>query len=107
MSTSENVPIPKEESPFFFVGEALALDLVNTTIVARRKPIDLLASPGAYVAWWDAAAPRYPELAGRLPINTGADPSLLPCVIELRGALREIFSASPMGRPRHRPRWIL
>lgn len=97
MSTSHDAKTLEGDSPFHFVGEALALDLVNTTVVVRRKPIDVLASPGAYVAWWDAAAARYPELANRLPVDAIPDPDLLPSVIELRGALRAIFSAVADG----------
>src|SRR5262245_23166475 len=52
---------------FEFVGEVLAIDLVNTEVVVRRRPFDLLAPPGTYVAWWGEAAARYPELAGLLP----------------------------------------
>jgi predicted RNA-binding Zn ribbon-like protein len=87
-------------SPFVFVGEALALDLVNTEVVARRKPMDLLAVPGAYAAWWREAAERHPELAGRLPTAYDeANPELLTAVMALRGALRAIFGAVADGAP--------
>src|SRR5215211_808046 len=87
-------------SPFPFVGDALALDLVNTEVVVRRKPIDLLATSGAYAAWWREATERYPEIAGRLPVtDAAANPDLLPAVVTLRGALRALCGAVADGRP--------
>lgn len=87
-------------SPFVFLGEVLALDLVNTEVVVRRKPIDLLAASDAYANWWRAAAERYPEVAGSLPgSETEANPKLLPAVVALRGALRRVFSAVADGTP--------
>jgi predicted RNA-binding Zn ribbon-like protein len=87
-------------SPFVFVGDVLALDLVNTEVVVRRKPLDLLMSPGAYAAWWRAAAAQYPEVAGSLPATeTEATPELLPAVMALRRALRAIFGAVADGTP--------
>jgi predicted RNA-binding Zn ribbon-like protein len=87
-------------SPFVFVGESLALDLVNTEVVVRRTPIDLLAAPGAYAAWWRAAAERYPEVAGLLPATAAAaNPELLPTVVALRRALRALFGAVADGTP--------
>jgi predicted RNA-binding Zn ribbon-like protein len=85
-------------SPFVFVGEALALDLVNTEVVVRRKPIDLLAPPGAYAAWWRAATDRYPEVAEQLA-SPDANPDLLAAVLALRGALRAVFGAVADGTP--------
>ena len=90
--------IAPDPPPFLFVGDALALDLVNTEIVVRRKAIDLLTGPAAYAAWWRAAAAHYPEVVGRLPAGAGAaNPELLPKVISLRGALREVFGAVADG----------
>jgi predicted RNA-binding Zn ribbon-like protein len=87
-------------TPFLFIGEALALDLVNTEVVIRRKPIDLLAVPGAYPAWWREAAERHPELAGHLPATRSeANPELLPAVMALRRALRAVFGAVADGMP--------
>ena len=90
----------RPRSPFAFVGEALALDLVNTEVMVRRKPLDLLAAPGAYAAWWRDAAERYPALAGLLPAtHAEADPELLPAIVALRAALRAVFGAVADGTP--------
>jgi predicted RNA-binding Zn ribbon-like protein len=89
---------PGPPLPFLFVGDALALDLVNTEIVVRRNAIDLLTGPGAYAAWWHAAASHHPDMVARLPAGASeANPELLPNVITLRGALREIFGAVANG----------
>jgi predicted RNA-binding Zn ribbon-like protein len=87
-------------SPFQFVGDVLALDLVNTEVVVRRRPIDLLAAPGAYAAWWHAAAARYPGIVDHLlATDIAANPELLPAVVALRSSLRAIFSAVAAGTP--------
>jgi predicted RNA-binding Zn ribbon-like protein len=87
-------------SPFVFVGDALALDLVNTEVVVRGKPIDLISAPSAYAAWWRQAAAHYPSLAELLPSgHNQASPNLLPTVVALRGALRMLFNAVIDGAP--------
>jgi predicted RNA-binding Zn ribbon-like protein len=99
-ASGPTVPAADPASPFVFYGEVLALDLVNTEVVVRRKPIDLLAAPEAYAAWWRAAAARYPEVAGSLPASEiEANPELLPAVMALRGALRRVFSSVADGTP--------
>jgi predicted RNA-binding Zn ribbon-like protein len=87
-------------SPFQFVGDVLALDLVNTEVVVRRRPIDLLSPPGAYAYWWGGAAARYPEIARHLAVtDAAANPDRLPAVVALRRALRAIFGAVADGAP--------
>jgi predicted RNA-binding Zn ribbon-like protein len=100
---AETVSVAGEgpETGFPFVGEALALDLVNTEAVVRGKPIDLLDAPNALPAWWRAARARHPEAAGT---EAGmepavAEPALLPAVKGLRAALRRLFRAVADGRP--------
>jgi predicted RNA-binding Zn ribbon-like protein len=49
---------PREKiaaSKFFFVGNALALDLLNTEVIMRGKKRDLLSSPEDLAAWWQKA----------------------------------------------------
>jgi predicted RNA-binding Zn ribbon-like protein len=96
-TTSGGPPAPLASS-FLYVGEALALDLVNTEAVVRRRPVDLLAPDGAWVAWWRETAGRYPAAVASLAeSNREATPELLPAVIRLRGALRELFGAVADG----------
>lgn len=88
------------DSPFIFVGEALALDLVNTEVVIRRRPLDLLVSSGRYETWWRAAAERHPEAVARLPATAVTPrPDVLADVLVLRGALRALFGAAADGMP--------
>ena len=45
-------PAPQPSaSPFYFVGNALALDLVNTEVMDRGGVVDLLATPADLAAW--------------------------------------------------------
>jgi predicted RNA-binding Zn ribbon-like protein len=94
-------PEGAEAGGFVFVGEALALDLVNTEVVVRGKAGDLLATPGAVAEWWRAVAARHPE-AVEGAVTAAADlaePALLPAVRELRRALRGLFGAIADGSP--------
>lgn len=75
---------------FQFVGEALAFDFVNTEIIARRKPVDLLDTPDDLVAWWDAVLERYPANS---PIHLQTAQAAFGKAKALRGALRRIFTA--------------
>ena len=60
---------PDVSTDFLFVGDALALDFVNTEIVVRGQPRDLLAAPADLIAWLHAAATTDPagELAASAP----------------------------------------
>jgi predicted RNA-binding Zn ribbon-like protein len=79
---------------FLFVGEALALDLVNTDIAVRGRPRELLAVPADLGGWWEAAQARYPgdglESVDKRFLEDGA---ALEQVRAFRAALRRIFSA--------------
>src|SRR5947209_8197216 len=90
-------PVRQSDEPFMFVGEALALDLVNTEVVARGQRRDLLATPAALAAWWDAARRHYPhDLAVERDVPTD-DASFRHAVTALRTALRGLFSALAEG----------
>jgi predicted RNA-binding Zn ribbon-like protein len=80
---------------FLFIGETLAIDLVNTEIVDRGRARDLLVTPDDLIGWWCAVAARYPVAwgdAGDLKYDLG-DPQALVSTRELRAALRGIFGA--------------
>jgi predicted RNA-binding Zn ribbon-like protein len=87
--------ITPDDHPFFFVADLLALDLVNTEIMVRGKPRDLLATPADLARWWQAAQRHYPER----PEVRGAqavflnDSDVLVELRNVRAALRTIFSA--------------
>ena len=86
------------EDTFVFIGEVLALDLVNTEVVVRGKGRDLLATPEDVVKWWQAAQRYYPDMevmeaSGVARIDTAA----LVALKELRTALRGIFGSLADG----------
>ena len=48
-------------SAALFLSGSLALDLVNTEMVVRRKRQDVLTSPDALAQWWQEALLQHPE----------------------------------------------
>ena len=88
-------------SPFPFVGNALALDFVNTEVLVRKRPHDLLPAPGAVAPWWGAAQARSPDadLVGRDAAPLRCDEEGLRAVKEARAALRLVFGTLAEGRP--------
>ncbi len=80
------------ESPFVFVGEVMALDLVNTEVAVRGKPADLLQTPDELMQWWALCRQNYPDMeavSGPPPIY---DEALLDVIKVWRGSLRRLFS---------------
>ncbi len=100
MNQAQITPRPHDgaDDGFVFRGETIAIDLVNTEVVVRGKPIDLLATPDAYRAWWRAARQHDPRLTDDLA-DGEANPDLLPRVKRLRAALRRLFETVADGRP--------
>jgi predicted RNA-binding Zn ribbon-like protein len=82
------------EDTFVFVGQVLALDLVNTEVVVRGKGRDLLATPEDVGQWWRAAQRAYTDMevveGGGV---VGFDLAALLALKELRTALRGVFGA--------------
>jgi predicted RNA-binding Zn ribbon-like protein len=83
------------ESHFLFIGDALALDLVNTEQVVRGKPRDLLATPGDLALWWHAAQNHHPSTAEvrESDVAVPIDATSLAAAKTLRAALRGLFGA--------------
>jgi predicted RNA-binding Zn ribbon-like protein len=73
-----------------FIGEALAFDFVNTEMVVRRKPVDLLSTPDALLVWWNAALDHYQM---SMPDSLEITDEVFEKARVLRGALRRIFTA--------------
>lgn len=87
-----------DEGPFLFVGDALALDLVNTEIAVRGKRRDLLATPGDVARWWQAARRHHSaETAVVDGMGSHEDEALRAALKSLRSALRRLFSALAEG----------
>ena len=84
---------------FVFVGDALALDLVNTEMVVRRKPCDLLVTSQDVARWWQAARYQHPDAtsvsgAGMPMADELVD---LAALKALRSALRGLFESLADG----------
>jgi len=95
MATTSPGATAQNAGPFVFVGERLALDLVNSEVVVRGTHYDLIATAAHLAAWWHAAREHYPEagLVPDHPLLTAADHAAVTAVHSLRKALRAIFSA--------------
>src|SRR6266571_3292788 len=88
------------ESSFPFVSGVLALDLVNTEVLARRKPYDLLSSPEEAERWWAEASLHHAERAVvRGEAERPVDAALLEALQRLRTALRHLFMAQISQHP--------
>jgi predicted RNA-binding Zn ribbon-like protein len=83
----------EHDTPFVFISGALALDLVNTEVVIRRKRRDLLVAPSDLAGWWRAARRHHPSGRPEGEWPARCDEALLLATKTLRSALRSIFSA--------------
>lgn len=83
---------------FLFTGDSLALDFVNTAIVVRGQPRDLLDAPGDLVAWLHASNAIHPARGLAIGGSTLAvDGVVLARAKAFRAALRGLFSAVIAG----------
>jgi predicted RNA-binding Zn ribbon-like protein len=88
---------------FLYIGDALALDAVNTERLVKGTRRDLLPSPDALAHWWHQAQPHYPILEmeqGTQEVPT-ADPGTLEAFKVLRTALRHLFEEVMAEREIH------
>lgn len=74
--------------PFILIGENLALDFVNTEIMVRNQPRNLLESPADLRQWKAAAQVYHPELGEIDFADSVFDQTLI-----LRGAIRRTLAA--------------
>lgn len=90
--------LPAPPAPFFFVGDALCLDLLNTVAQGR----DLLPDFASYVRWLSQAGILSGEEAQAVIRRWGFNPegtAALTAVKTLRQTLREAVEAVLAGRP--------
>ena len=86
------------ERDYLFLGGALALDLVNTEVMVRGQPRDLLETPTDLDAWWQQARGHHPTPELVWPDEDGnADTDVLERTKELRRSLRRVFEALARG----------
>ena len=97
MATDKTKPKKSGQAPpFLFHGGVLALDLVNTEVIVRRKLRDLLVTPQDVYHWWQAACQHHPQREQVQGGNESTDiytEALLHALKTLRTALRNIFEA--------------
>ena len=98
MNQTEESGETTNDSKFAFRGGPLALDLVNTEIMERGKPQDLLLTPQDLRDWWAEARPQTGVLAlesfGELEITD----DLLEAAKTLRSSLRTLFATIVQGQ---------
>src|SRR2546425_760070 len=98
---------------FFFLGERLAVDLLNTVVVQDGR-VHLLQGPMDVAAWAEAAggsppAPQVcePELSADVlrRIESGTAPLVLHADMRGSGQIPRLLSAAPGERPSWRGQW--
>jgi predicted RNA-binding Zn ribbon-like protein len=75
---------------FVFLGGNLALDLVNTEIMVRGKPVDLLVTPRDATQWWAMARQAYPHLIQPLERGEWSEQQVAK-LRKVRRTLRQMF----------------
>lgn len=83
----------KQDSPFVFVGNNVAVDFVNTEIVRRGQLVDLIQNNADLVQWAHAAD---------LNLDSGVTAADVTKVLEFRRALKGVFAAKIDGLPASR-----
>jgi predicted RNA-binding Zn ribbon-like protein len=107
METSEHAglvhPGKQDEDLLLFVGDALALDAVNTERLVKGTRRDLLLSPDALAHWWRQAQLHYPTLEPEQGTQAAltAHLRMLETFKVLRAALRQLFEEIMAGRAVH------
>jgi predicted RNA-binding Zn ribbon-like protein len=85
---------------FIFLANALALDLINTNVVLRRRRCELLPTSEALARWWEAARGHYPEIAPMAQLDQRwRNGDLFTATRQLRAALHVLFDAWVAGHP--------
>ena len=80
-----------DDGPFVFVGEALALDLINTVKIVRGEIIDTLQSADDLAHWWSLAHEHHAHIE---PVAGGImrfEDSALETVKGVRNHLHDLF----------------
>src|SRR5215831_9893656 len=86
---------------FYFVGNLPCLDFVNTEIVARGEPVDLLTGFADFVRWLQAATlltPAEARVVEKRWGDTSEGRSAFAEAVLLRGALRRTAERLAAGK---------
>jgi predicted RNA-binding Zn ribbon-like protein len=96
---------PDSEQGFLFLGNQLALDLLNTRPVIDGEPVELIPDFGSLLRWFQAAGLVTPEQSAVLR-GQGKEPQrarrLLSQILELREMLRREVISLEDGKLLHR-----
>lgn len=87
---------------FYFIGNDLGLDFINTQIVAEGHPVDLLTSFADLMAWLVEAKVLDGQQAKDLVAAWGGRPEAeqaLARALEFRGLLRQMVERLVQGKP--------
>src|SRR5262245_19323145 len=89
------------EQPFYFVGNLLCLDFVNTEIIARGAPVDLLGGFGDYIRWLRDANQLTAEARAieKRWANTSEGKIAFDEAVSLRRTLRSMAERLTAGKP--------
>jgi predicted RNA-binding Zn ribbon-like protein len=93
---------PVAKIPFFFLADALCLDLVNTEIVAHGQPVDLLPDFDSLLRWLEGAGiltQLEKDKAQRRWRQSSEVSAALKTTRELRSALRRSAESIAAGGP--------
>lgn len=95
----------KDQPDFVFIGENLALDLINTEKIIRKKQRDLLQSEDDVKIWWELIQSYYPDMESvHGAIELIFDSALLDTIKTLRENLRTLFGQFIIGeKPTEEP----
>ena len=92
----------ESRSQFYFVGNHLCLDLINTEIVQSGSRVDLLQGFDAFVSWLDHAHALDPGMAKELMRNwsrTREADRTFARAVEFRAILRRMVQGIIGGKP--------
>jgi predicted RNA-binding Zn ribbon-like protein len=91
-----------ENSSFYFVGNLLCLDLVNTEIISHGERVDLLRGLPEFMEWLHAAgqlSARDARAAEQRWASTSEGKAAFAEMILLRGELRAMAERLSIGKP--------
>jgi predicted RNA-binding Zn ribbon-like protein len=94
--------VANESASFYFVGNLLCLDLVNTEVISRGERVDLLGDLPRFIEWLRAAgqlSATEARAAEQRWASTSEGKGALAEMISLRGYLRAMVERLAAGKP--------
>ncbi|HEX4394842.1 MAG TPA: CGNR zinc finger domain-containing protein [Mycobacterium sp.] len=90
---AQDVPLSRPDSPFWFIGGDISLDLVNTEMIESGVLVDRINTPELLRAWLDASS-----LGQDLGVPEQISQEVFDKVIDLRHSLRAGYDELAFGR---------